>query len=272
MTIAEMVAVLDGWHLEKFVAIEGQNAISKSTFCHSLKRNYNKINLAFPEVATRARYNFSYGESTEYLFGLPANIAIFLESYTIWDRCCFANIMFYIVHDLCETYVNRPMPFDQEEIWRHITCYVLKYKLKAVICRILRNSPMKIMFLVCSDMGVVAKALNLRGKKYKKVNDLFNSLIDTSHFARNYQVGQYMVMLFVAMWMKAPLFDIMDFYQANYSLNEMHTLLASKVDIRIPNPPAPKLAEFMAAPRKTYAALLTKLQNHEHLLYQESCK
>lgn len=74
------------------------------------------------------------------------------------------------------------------------------------------------------EFDYISKLLLQRARQSNAVNDLWNCK------EYNYQMAQYHAYVWFGKLLNFPVFDLMDFVNANYSLDDMHVIIASKID------------------------------------------
>nr|WDA64932.2 thymidylate kinase-like protein [Oryctes rhinoceros nudivirus] len=226
ISILDRLSVLDGWDKFDVIAIDGQNGTTKSTLCHRLMRHNQKINNICSEITCGPNYNFMPIRSLEYLF-----MQLYTESHdTVWDRCPYSNLIFYYVHHLMEHFKNTSIPADFETIWPIFNALAYNTNLSDTIYYTKSIKHIPTLFFVCSDIDYISKSLCLRAINTGSVNDLWNSK------EYNYQMAQYHAYVWFGKLLDYPVFDLSDFLKDGYSIDDIHTMIASKIDKRPENP------------------------------------
>lgn len=257
-SLLDKLKLVDGWNNFDVIAIDGQNGTTKSTLCKKLMRTYRKINELAPEITCGSNYNFEPLRSMEYMC-----MQLAIESHdSVWDRCSYSNLIFYYVHHLMYEFKDKPIPYDTSIVWPVFNMLAINTNLTNTLdyCKRIRNIPT--IFFVCSDIDYISESLRLRGIKTKSVNDLWNS----KEF--NYQMAQYHAYVWFGKILGYPVFDLTDFFQEGYNIDDMHTIIASKIDRR------PE-TDVCILPDRTYAKLLNDLLiplNDDILVYDYSKK
>lgn len=210
---------LNGWHKYPSIAIDGMNGVGKSSLISSLRRKYVKVNLIAPEVTSGSAYNIEPMKSLQYLM---ASININAVDCA-WDRCCYANLMFYFVHYLMAKFKNQRMPSDINQIYAILNTMAIDVNLPSIVTFIKNIIKTPILFLVCSDISMISMALKHR----KTPNDVYNSK------EYNYQMAQYHVYCYFAQILDCVLIDINELFELGYTLGDIQEIIAEKVDIPV---------------------------------------
>jgi len=102
-------------HLNQFakypvIAIDGINAVGKSTITKHINRSYCKINLLHPEITKGQDYNLYPLHAIEYIVSQlkPTN------EPTVWDRDRYSNLRFYYVHYLCYQFRDEVLDYSEK--------------------------------------------------------------------------------------------------------------------------------------------------------------
>lgn len=235
-TIEEMLAFLEGWNEYPSIAIDGMNGVGKSSLVSNLNRRYVKVNLIDPDVTSGADYNFEPMKSMQYLM---AAINLNVEN-CVWDRCCYANLIFYFVHHLMYHYKNKLMPRDCNSVYSVLNTMAIDVNLPNIITFIKSIYNIPTLFLVCSNVKMIGNAL----KNRKTINDIYNSK------EYNYQMAQYHVYCYFGRLLDYPVFDIMDFFRQRYTLGDMQQAISIKIDIaaNTTNAKCEKAEEYTPSP------------------------
>ncbi|ATY70241.1 GrBNV gp34-like protein [Tomelloso virus] len=143
---------------------------------------------------------------------------------SVWDRCIYSNLIFYYVHNLMFKFQTKEIPHNVDIVWPILNSMAHDTNLLSTIdfCKRIKNIPT--IFFVCRDVGRISESLFNRAISTNAVNDLWNC---TEY---NYQMAQYHVYLWFGKLCKFPVFDLMDFIEENYTIDDMHTMIASKID------------------------------------------
>lgn len=224
--ILELIQRLDGYKDHPVVAIDGQNGTTKSTFCNSLRRMYIKVNNLAPDITQGPTYNVSILRSIEYLLLQLKTTA----TDSIWDRCPYSNIIFYYVHYLMSKFKDTPIPASSESVWPIFAILAQNTNLSDTLhfCKTISNIPT--IFFVCRDINYISRSMQRRAVETNSVTDLWNC----KEF--NYQMAQYHAYVWFGKLLDYPVFDLRDFFDNGFSINEMHVIIASKLDKTPKNP------------------------------------
>lgn len=216
-TIEEMLSLLDGWNKYPNISIDGMNGVGKSSLVSNLNRRYVKVNLIDPDVTSGADYNFQPMKSMQYLM---AAINMNVEN-SVWDRCCYANLIFYFVHHLMSHYRAKLIPRDSNVVYSVLNTMAIDINLPNIITFIKSIYNIPTLFLVCSNIKMIGNAL----KNRKTINDIYNAK------EYNYQMAQYHAYCYFARILNYPVIDIMDFFRQHYTLGDMQQAIAIKIDV-----------------------------------------
>lgn len=220
--IYEQLKQLDGWNNYTEIAIDGQNGTTKSSLAALLNRKYIKLNELCPDITCGSDYNHRPLKAFDYI---TYQLLVKSEN-TVWDRCIFSNMIFYYVHHLMYRFGDTPIPKDDAIIWPILntmandTCLLDTLKFVHTLKRV------PTLFLVCSNVDLIGESLRIRGIKSKSWNDVWNSK------EYNYQLGQYHVYRWFGKLLGSPVFDLVDFFKEQLSIDDMHLLIASKLNTR----------------------------------------
>lgn len=255
-TIDEMLSLLDGWNKYPSISIDGMNGVGKSSLVSNLNRRYVKVNLIDPDVTSGADYNFQPMKSMQYLM---AAINMNVKN-CVWDRCCYANLIFYFVHHLMNHYKRKLIPRDTNVVYGIFNNMAIDINLPNIITCIKNIYNIPTLFLVCSNIKMIANAL----KNRKTINDIYNAK------EYNYQMAQYHAYCYFARILGYPVFDIMDFFRQHFTLGDMQQAIAIKIDIENKQPedeqiPQPFDIEGFEASRNLNDLMRTL--NSERLLF-----
>lgn len=254
MSLDEKLAMLDGWNLEDVIAIDGQNGTTKSTLCEKLSREYRKINDLAPDITCGSSYNHDTLCSFEYMCFQLATIT----HDSVWDRCCYSNLIFYYAHYLMGKFGDTQIPKDESKIWPIFTQLAVNTQLSDTLDFCKSKNNMKALFLVCSDIKYLSTILLQRARISNGANDLWNSK------EYNYQMAQYHAYVWFGKALGFPVFDLMDFVNKGISLGEMHVILAHKIDRQPTN-------RDVVVPMRSFATMMASLSN-DVLIYDYSKK
>lgn len=258
ISLTDKLKSLDGWNNFDTIAIDGQNGTTKSSLCKLLMRTYRKINDVIPEITCGSNYNFEPLRSMEYLC---AQLSI--ESHdSVWDRCPYSNLIFYFVHQLMYEFRHRTIPKDAKSVWPILNKLALNTNLVNTInfCKTVKNIPT--IFFVCLDVDYISNSLCQRAINTHSLNDLWNSK------EYNYQMAQYHAYTWFGKLLNYPVFDLNDFFEEKFGINDMHTIIASKID-------RPPQNNTCILPDRTHSKLLNTLLNpmmNDVLIYDYSKK
>lgn len=94
------------------IAIDGMSGTGKTTLLLQMNRIYGKVNVGSPSTTQTSKYNNDMKRSwvyLEYQFKCKGK-------HVIWDRSCFSNIIFSIVHFLMAHYKVTTMPKKKKNL------------------------------------------------------------------------------------------------------------------------------------------------------------
>lgn len=216
-TTYETLNFLNGWSKYNEICIDGMNGVGKSTLINSLNRKYEKVNTHFSEVTMGSDYNHDPIKSMTYL-----TIQLLSNGKNIcWDRCAFANLIFYYVHYLMNCFKNNPIPNDEDFIYKILNDYASKTNLLSTLHLCIQKKQIPTLFIVCSDINFVSITLLERGGR----NDIYNAK------EYNYQMAQYYAYSYFANLLDAPLIDIKQAYTEGFTINSLQNAIKNKIDI-----------------------------------------
>lgn len=213
---------IQGWNLKEQIYIDGQNSVGKSQLSDMMNRLGIKINRLNEQITTGSKYNVKVLYSIEYMMLQLAT----KSSWTISDRSPYSNLIFFYVHSLIAIFANSIIPNDKSIIWGIFNNLAMRTGLQKLVDFVKFTQEVNIIFLLCSDLNVIAKSLKERGITKGSINDIFNSQF------YNYQAAQYWAMLYFSELLQQPAFDIMHCYDQNILLGDFYATIASYIDIK----------------------------------------
>lgn len=258
LPILDQLEILNGWNEFNVIAVDGQNGTTKSSFVRHLRRTNKKVNDVLPDITCGSNYNFDPLRSIEYLF---AQLSIKSHD-SAWDRCHFSNLIFYYVHYLMFEFKNAAIPHDASIVWPILNKMAIDTNLVDVVDFCQRIKKVPTIFFVCRDVDWIGQSLMKRGMSTNNLNDIWNSK------EYNYQMAQYHAYSWFGKLIGSPVFDISDFLENNYTIGDMHTMIAAKIDKNVDN------LDFSLpdrTPSKELAKLLVPYEN-DVLIYDYSKK
>lgn len=211
--------ILKSFKYENQIAIDGMSSSGKTTMLQNMNRINGKINIGSPYTTHTSKYNNDMKRSwlyLEYQYKCEGK-------HVIWDRSCFSNIIFSIVHFLMYKYKNKSIPKKKEKVYPLIEYYIQTTQIESIINYMInRENYIPIIFLVNSNMQILTDMLKKR-----------NTIMDfASCFDYNYHMAQYMAFSNFAERLEAPIFDIGELYENfKYSLDDIQCLFKNLIDI-----------------------------------------
>lgn len=242
-TPARYLDRLNGWAEHRVISVDGMNGTGKSTLAGSMNRMYMKINTHCPDVTSGSSYNYAPLRALEYM--MFHALYDTKETFVVWDRCRYSNLIFAYIHHLMSVYRDTPMPGpDDDEPFLYINNMALATGLFMTVTYMesVCAESKHVLFIVCSDLQLVMQALLFRGG----ANDVYNAK------ERNYQMAQYHVYRYFASLLDAPLLDLsVLFRDCDMTLDEIQMEVKSRVDVpyRLDQdalPPPPRRDESVA--------------------------
>lgn len=222
-TSARYLDKLNNWGEHRSISIDGMNGTGKSTLASSMNRVYMKINTHCPDITGGSNYNYDPLRSLEYL--MFHALYDTKETFVVWDRCRYSNLIFAYIHNLMSVYREKPMPGpDDDEPFLYINNMALATGLFMTVTytESICAQSQHVLFIVCSDLQLVMQALLSRGG----ANDVYNAK------ERNYQMAQYHVYRYFARLLDAPLLDLSALFKdCDMTLDEIHMEVKNRVDI-----------------------------------------
>lgn len=216
-SLENVLMQLNGWSKYPEISIDGMNGTGKSSLCNRLNRKYIKINSLAHHVTDGSEYNYDPIKSMEYLMSQFLTKA----ENVCWDRCPYANLIFYFVHQLMATYKNDMIPDDFSKVWPILNTYALDTQLIAVINYTQSLKSIPILFIVCKDIAYISLALLDRGT----ANDVYNAK------EYNYQMAQYHAYVYFGKVLQAPVLDLTNCITKRQNLNYIQMQLQRVIDI-----------------------------------------
>lgn len=241
---------LKNWNKYDEIAIDGMSGVGKTTLTQSLNRHTLKVNCCYPWITSGPSYNYSIEKTLAYITTQQYS----KNTNVVWDRSCFSNIIFYIVHHIMAIYEDRFIPMNIKKIYPIITQLIHTCGLISVFrwMTLIKKTPTII--FVQSDFSLLAECL----KKRSEPNDLIlcNQL--------NYHKAQYHTYSYIAKLLDFPLFDVNHLNKHGYSINDTHELIKYYVDT--------DNTEFNLNIIKLSPNLLEDMEENTSLLYNYSKK
>lgn len=213
--------MLEGWSKFPSIAVDGQNGTGKSNLTKTLKRQYTKINELAPDITRGPTYNFAVHNAIEYLVYRVNTKA----QDNVWDRSAYANLIFYYVHQLMYDFISDIIPDDEDFIFMYLNQFAIATNLLDILDVMEQKQSIPTLIFVCSNTTLVGATILKRGIETNSVNDVYNSK------NLNYQKAQYYTYTWFSKIMGWPCFDIVDFINAGYSIDDAHLLIKQKIDI-----------------------------------------
>lgn len=253
---------LNGWNKFSEIAIDGQNGTTKSSISKNLNRKYLKINEIFPRVSCGSDYNHRPLKSIDYMF-----IQLMIKSEnSIWDRCVYSNLIFYYVHHLMYKFAETSIPNDESIIWPILNNMALDTCLLDTLAYTQNKKSIPTIFLVCSNVDLIGESLRSRGINTNSINDIWNSK------EYNYQMAQYHVYRWFGKILQYPTFDIVDFFKEGLTVDDMHILIASKINTPAKNENDDNLKFIPNLEKYDAFEDIISMYNNDILIYEHSRK
>ncbi|ATZ81564.1 guanosine monophosphate kinase [Drosophila innubila nudivirus] len=253
---------LNGWNKFSEIAIDGQNGTTKSSISKNLNRKYLKINEIFPRVSCGSDYNHRPLKSIDYMF-----IQLMIKSEnSIWDRCVYSNLIFYYVHHLMYKFSETSIPNDESIIWPILNNMALDTCLLDTLAYTQNKKSIPTIFLVCSNVDLIGESLRSRGINTNSINDIWNSK------EYNYQMAQYHVYRWFGKILQYPTFDIVDFFKEGLTVDDMHILIASKINTPAKNENDDNLKFIPNVEKYDAFEDIISMYNNDILIYEHSRK
>lgn len=143
---------------------------------------------------------------------------------SVWDRSPYSNIVFYMVHAAMYHFRNTSIPHNPKEAYEFFNKLANEINLPHIVAFCNSMKPINIIFLVCSDIDYVSRKMLERGIKTKNLNDIWNSK------EYNYNMAQLHAYNWWGEYLNAPVIDVVDFISNGYTIDDMHTIIAAKID------------------------------------------
>jgi hypothetical protein len=212
--------ILSNWSEYPEISIDGMNGLGKSTLIESMKRQYIKVNMIDPSITNGPNYNYDTMVSLQYI--VLSSLA--KAKNACWDRCPYANLIFYYVHHLMSIYKDKMIPLDdQDAVFQHFNNLSVQIQLTTILGFFNTYKCIPTLFFICSDLEYIVLSMVDRGN----INDVYNAK------EYNYQISQYYAYVYFSKLLpQCVLIDVADYFKLGYTLSEFQQTIISLVDIK----------------------------------------